>query len=266
MTYNQNQIQWKYDSSNPSNFYNFSNRSTFGSNLGTSTPSTFGSNLGTSTPSTFVSVETQTDYSNLHLVNIDLPKNKIEGMLNIMINLLKYKEIDIENMVSDIFESNKINKEDLWFMSLIKYSDKNFILNKVQKEHILFESLFSGLLQALMFEKIKNPSDLYEWLINFAKVNKNKKMLWLFTILQHAKEQLEIILDKSDILEMFVLALYIFIKYDNMPHEAIKTVLSFNNILYKMCLSAMIGASYGMLPEYLDNNIAYLVNLFEVKK
>jgi hypothetical protein len=168
---------------------------------------------------------------------------------------LIYQESDIQNILNNILNPIKISAEDLWFMSLVKYSDKNFIFNKVNDGLILFTLLYSDILRSLMFEKIKVPKDLYISLNNFAKIKKNKKMLLLFTILEHAKEQLVYVLDETNILEMFVLAIDTFIEFDNKPLEAIEKCLTSNNVLYKTCLLSMIGASYGILPGFNFQNI-----------
>jgi hypothetical protein len=273
--------QWKiYDTTSPFNF-GTSTPSNFGtstpSNFGTSTPSNFGtstsSNFGTSTPSNLFNFigkskpstdsiikknvtnsSTQTEeIEDVHLVPINLPRNKIEGLLNMMVLEFKCQEWDIQNMIDNILKPVKISTEDLWFMSFIKYSNKNFVSNKVNENFILFTSLYSDVLRSLMIEKIKEPKDLYTFLNNFARKKKNKKMLWLFTILEYAKEQLENILDETNILEMFVLAVATFIEYDNKPVEAIDQCLKSKNTLYKTCLLSMVGASYGVIPGYYNS-------------
>jgi hypothetical protein len=216
------------------------------------------------TPTTpqYCTIATQTERSkdDLHLVSINLPKNKIEGLLN-MVNLeFKYQDWDIQNIIDNILNPVKLSTEELWFMSFIKYSNKSFISNKVDENLISFTFLYSNVLRSLMIEKIKTPQDLYTTLNNFAKIKRNKKMLWLFTMLEFARKQLANILDETNILEMFVLALDTFIEYDNEPFEAINRCLKSTSTLYKICLLSLIGASYGVLPGYSNSEIAKLTN------
>ena len=205
---------------------------------------------------------------NLTLLPLNLPKNKIEGLI-FMVSLGQQNTIlKTETLLNNVFNQTKFSSSDLWFTSLIKYSDDKFVLQKIDENHISFALLYSTLLREFMIESIRTPQELYTWLINFAKTNKNKKMLWLFTILKFAeKNQFEDILDMSNNVEVFVMALQTFIRYDNDPSNVVTLALQSTNNLYKTFLLSMVGASYG--KEFYkqititDSNLSDLVAKFK---
>jgi hypothetical protein len=205
--------------------------------------------------------------SNLTLLPLNLPKNKIEGLI-FMVSLDQQNTIaNTETLLDNVFNQTKFSSNNLWFTSLIKYSDEKFALQKIDENHISFALLYSTLLRELMVESIRTPQELYTWLINFAKTNKNKKMLWLFTILKFAeKNQFEDILDMSNNIEVFVWALQTFIQYDNDPANVTTLALQSTNNLYKTFLLSMIGASYGKefyTSVETNNNLSDLVTKFK---
>jgi hypothetical protein len=202
----------------------------------------------------FGSFTQQTDFgslyevaSNLTLKPLNLPKNKIEGLIYMVCMDQKNNTLTTKTLLSNVFNTNdKFSAENLWFTSLIKYSDEKFALQKVENNLVSFARLFSTLLRELMVENIQTPEQLYTWLITFANKSKDKKMLWLFTILKYANQnKICDILDQTNELEMFVLSLQTFIQFDNNPNQAIEIALQSTNSLYKTFLLSMIGASYG---------------------
>jgi hypothetical protein len=132
--------------------------------------------------------------------------------------------------------------ENLWIGALKNEDDDEKCANTFD----LFSFLYRSLLRELMVESIQTPTQLYTWLIKFAQKYKNKKMLWLFTLLKYAKdESLNDILDQTNCLEVFALALQTFIKYDNRPVQLTAQVLKEPYSLYKTLLLSLVGASYG---------------------
>jgi hypothetical protein len=237
----------------------------FGStNLEASKQPLFGStNLEASKQPLFGSVPYYNVASNLTLLPLNLPKNKIEGLI-FMVSLDQQNTIlKTETLINNVFNQTKFSSSDLWFTSLIKYSDDKFALQKIDEKHISFALLYSTLLREFMIESIRTPQELYTWLINFAKTNKNKKMLWLFTILKFAeKNQFEDILDMSNNVEVFVMALQTFIRYDNDPSNVVTLALQSTNNLYKTFLLSMVGASYG--KEFYKQTSITDSNLFDL--
>lgn len=210
------------------------------------------------------------------LIALNLPKNKMEGLIYMVCLDQKQTFENIKHMFDNVFNINvKYSIENLWFTSLIKYSGENFILNKVESQHVAFANLYSSLLRELMVENIQNPEQLYTWLINFAKKEKNKKMLWLFTILKNSgTTNFDDIIDPTNGLEVFALSLQTFIQYDNDPTLATQKALLSTNVLYKTFLLSLIGASYGpycvygscdfsqIKPELTNPELASLVSKF----
>jgi hypothetical protein len=215
----------------------------FGSTNSTLTKPTqlFGSTNSTLTkPFTQQTVDFDSLYdvaSNLTLKPLNLPKNKIEGLIYMVCMDQKNSLLNIRTLLNNVFDTtNKFSNENLWFTALIKYSDEKFTM------------LYSSLLRELMVENIQTPEQLYEWLIVFAKESENKKMVWLFTLLKYAgQNKICDILDTTNELEMFALSLQTFIQFDNNPNQTIETALQSTNSLYKTFLLSMVGASYGKL-------------------
>jgi hypothetical protein len=117
-----------------------------------------------------------------------------------------------------------------------------------------------------MNETIQTPQELYSWLLKTARELTNDRMVLLFALLKFAKDQsLDDILNKSDCLEMFVLALQQFIKYDNNPIEVFKNALqdTKHDSLYKTFLLSLIGASYGKFTSNLIPSSTTLLELVE---
>jgi hypothetical protein len=195
--------------------------------------------------------------SNITLVNLNLPKNKMEGLIFMVCLDQNHTISSITHMLNNIFDVNtKFSIENLWFLSLIKYSDEKFLLNKVPENHLSFAILYSCLLRELMIEHIQTPEQLYVWLIDFAKNIKNKKMLWLFTILKKSgTTKFEDILDLTNGLEVFAVALQTFIQYDNNPTYVVKHALQSTNTIYKIFLLSLTGASYGKNCNITNYNI-----------
>jgi hypothetical protein len=200
------------------------------------------------------------------MVKSNLPRNKIEGLIFMVCMDQRNTIENTKFMLDNALNETKISMENLWFTSLIKYSDPKFALQKVEEKQALFALLYSSFLRELMVESIQTPEDLYSWLVKFATNHKNKKMLWLFTILKHTgKNQFPDVLDLSNALEVFVLALQTFIIFDNNPTQVVEKALQSTNQLYKTFLLSMVGASYG--NDYTKNlgssnhNLLELVNL-----
>jgi hypothetical protein len=118
-----------------------------------------------------------------------------------------------------------------------------------------------------MVETIHTPEELYTWLIDCAMTQKNKKMLWLFTILKYAGvNKFHDILDMTNELEVFVWALQSFIRFDNNPRQAVETAQQSTNQLFKTFLLSMVGASYGkeFYPTIsLNNDMTNLITKFK---
>jgi hypothetical protein len=181
---------------------------------------------------------------------LDLPKNKIESLIFMVSldhkNTFFNTKLLIDNALNT---TTKLSLHNLWFTALIKYSDENFILQKLEQcseSLVPFIKMYSSLLRELMVESIQTPEQLYTWLIDYAKTHKNKKFLWLFSILKFAKkEQFYDILDLTNEIEIFTVALQTFIEYDNNPTIVVEKAIQSTNSLYKTFLLSMVGASYG---------------------
>ena len=179
------------------------------------------------------------------LVDLSLPRFKVEGVISMVSLDQKHEIFNIKNMLENACNSSiKFSIENLWFLSLIKYSNDSFLEKKVDSKHILFATMYSELLRDLMVEKLVTPNQLYTWLLDFAKKHNNKKMLWLFTILKNC-DKFDDILNLDNELEVFVMALHTFVKYDNDAEKAVENALKSFNPLYKTFLLSLIGASYG---------------------
>jgi hypothetical protein len=142
--------------------------------------------------------------------------------------------------------------------NITNLSIENLWIGALKNEHLdedikytntfeLFSFLYRSLLRELMVESIQTPTQLYTWLINFAQKYKNKKMLWLFTLLKYTNDSSSFndILDRTNCLEVFALALQTFIKYDNRPVQLTVQILKEPYSLYKTLLLSLVGASYG---------------------
>ena len=184
--------------------------------------------------------------SNVNLVELNLPKNKIEGLIFMVSLDQKNTLFNTKSMIENAFTKTVLPIENLWFNALVKYSDEKFILQRVNENHVQFSLLYSSLLRELMVESINTPDQLYSWLLDFAKIQKNRKMLWLFSILKlSSTNQFYDILDLTNALEVFVWALHTFILTDNKPTETVELAKQSSNSLYKTFLLSMVGASYG---------------------
>jgi hypothetical protein len=206
--------------------------------------------------------------SNLTLVPLDLPVKKIEGLIFMVSLDQKNTLASTSSLLENVFNpSIKFSSENMWFTSLVKYSDEKFALEKVNETMVSFALLYSSLLRELMVETIHTPEELYTWLIDFAMTQKNKKMLWLFTILKYAGvNKFHDILDMTNELEVFVWALQSFIRFDNNPRQAVETAQQSTNQLFKTFLLSMVGASYGkeFYPTIsLNNEMANLITKFK---
>jgi hypothetical protein len=206
--------------------------------------------------------------SNLTLVPLDLPVKKIEGLIFMVSLDQKNTLASTSSLLENVFNpSIKFSSENMWFTSLVKYSDEKFALEKVNETMVSFALLYSSLLRELMVETIHTPEELYTWLIDFAMTQKNKKMLWLFTILKYAGvNKFHDILDMTNELEVFVWALQSFIRFDNNPRQAVETAQQSTNQLFKTFLLSMVGASYGkeFYPTIsLNNDMANLITKFK---
>ncbi|CCV02224.1 hypothetical protein IIV30_029R [Invertebrate iridescent virus 30] len=185
--------------------------------------------------------------SNLTLEPLNLPKNKIEGLIFMVCLDQQNTLLKTKYLLENVFNSDvKFSIDNLWLTSLIKYSDNKFALQKVEEKQILLAKLYSSLLRELMVETIQTPDQLYSYLLNFAKSSKSKKMLWLFTILKYAKpNEFTDLLDMTNEIEVFALALHSFIVEDNNPLKAMEKATTSPHVLYKTFLLSMVGASYG---------------------
>jgi hypothetical protein len=206
--------------------------------------------------------------SNLTLVPLDLPVKKIEGLIFMVSLDQKNTLASTSSLLENVFNpSIKFSSENMWFTSLVKYSDEKFALEKVNETMVSFALLYSSLLRELMVETIHTPEELYTWLIDFAMTQKNKKMLWLFTILKYAGvNKFHDILDMTNELEVFVWALQSFIRFDNNPRQAVETAQQSTNQLFKTFLLSMVGASYGkeFYPTIsLNNDMTNLITKFK---
>lgn len=206
-------------------------------------------------------------YKKPTFADLKLPKNKIEGLV-FMVCLDKKNTVAYTNyMLSSCLSlSSKYEPDSLWFLSLVELSDQTFLFNKIDEHNRPFAVLYSKLLRELMNETIQTPQELYSWLLKTARELTNDRMVLLFALLKFAKDQsLDDILNKSDCLEMFVLALQQFIKYDNNPIEVFKNALQdtkYDN-LYKTFLLSLIGASYGKFTSNLTPSSTTLLELVE---
>ncbi|CCV01875.1 hypothetical protein IIV22A_031R [Invertebrate iridescent virus 22] len=191
--------------------------------------------------------------SNLTLEPLNLPKNKIEGLIFMVCLDQQNTLLKTKYLLENVFNSDvKFSIENLWLTSLIKYSNNKFALQKVEEKQILLAKLYSSLLRELMVETIQTPDQLYSYLLNFAKSSKSKKMLWLFTILKYAKpNEFTDLLDMTNEIEVFALALHSFIVEDNNPLKAMEKATTSPHVLYKTFLLSMVGASYG--KEFLQS-------------
>lgn len=207
-------------------------------------------------------------YKKPNFADLKLPKNKIEGLV-FMVCLDKKNTVAYTNyMLSSCLslEHSKYEPDNLWFLSLVELSDQTFLLNKIDEHNRPFAVLYSRLLRELMNETIQTPQELYSWLLKTARELTNDRMVLLFALLKFAKDQsLDDILNKSDCLEMFVLALQQFIKYDNNPIEVFKNALQDTkpDSLYKTFLLSLIGASYGKFTSNLIPSSTTLLELVE---
>ena len=205
-------------------------------------------------------------YKKPKFADLKLPKNKIEGLV-FMVCLDKKNTVAYTNyMLSSCLSVSKYEPDSLWFLSLVELSDQTFLLNKIDEHNRPFAVLYSRLLRELMNETIQTPQELYSWLLKTARELTNDRMVLLFALLKFAKDQsLDDILNKSDCLEMFVLALQQFIKYDNNPIEVFKNALqdTKHDSLYKTFLLSLIGASYGKFTSNLIPSSTTLLELVE---
>ena len=207
-------------------------------------------------------------YEKPKFADLKLPKNKIEGLV-FMVCLDKKNTVAYTNyMLSSCLslKHSKYEPDSLWFLSLVELSDQTFLLNKIDEHNRPFAVLYSRLLRELMNETIQTPQELYSWLLKTARELTNDRMVLLFALLKFAKDQsLDDILNKSDCLEMFVLALQQFIKYDNNPIEVFKNALrdTKHDSLYKTFLLSLIGASYGKFTSNLTPSSTTLLELVE---
>jgi hypothetical protein len=201
------------------------------------------------------------------LVPLNLPKNKIKGLICMVCLDQKNTLLNTKNLFDRVFDTTlKFSIKNLWFTALVKYSDDNFLTQKINGDY-MFTLLYSSLLRELMAENIKTPQQLYEWLLSYSKTLKNKKMLWLFTILKYAeKNKFVDILDMEDCLEVLVLALQTFIEHDNNPTIVVENALHSSNDLFKTFLLSLVGASYGTVEKYqpfLTTQLTDLITLFK---
>lgn len=207
-------------------------------------------------------------YKKPKFANLKLPKNKIEGLV-FMVCLDKKNTVAYTNhMLSSCLSLNvsKYEPDRLWFLSLVELSDQTFLLNKIDEHNRPFAVLYSRLLRELMNETIATPQELYSWLLKTARELTNDRMVLLFALLKFAKDQsLDDFLNKSECLDMFVLALQQFIKYDNNPIEVFKNALqdTKHDSLYKTFLLSLIGASYGKFTSNLTPSSTTLLELVE---
>jgi len=205
-------------------------------------------------------------YKKPTFANLKLPKNKIEGLV-FMVCLDKKNTVAYTNyMLSSCLKHSKYEPDSLWFLSLVELSDQTFLLNKIDEHNRPFAVLYSRLLRELMNETIETPQELYSWLLKTARELANDRMVLLFALLKFAKDQsLDDILNKSDCLDVFVLALQQFIKYDNNPIEVFKNALqdTKHDSLYKTFLLSLIGASYGKFTSNLTPSSTTLLELVE---
>ena len=206
-------------------------------------------------------------YQKPKFADLKLPKNKIEGLV-FMVCLDKKNTVAYTNdMLSSCLSlKSKYEPDSLWFLSLVELSDQTFLLNKIDEHNRPFAVLYSRLLRELMNETIQTPQELYSWLLKTARELTNDRMVLLFALLKFAKDQsLDDILNKPDCLEMFVLALQQFIKYDNNPIEVFKNALqdTKHDSLYKTFLLSLIGASYGKFTSNLTPSSTTLLELVE---
>ena len=207
-------------------------------------------------------------YKKPKFADLKLPKNKIEGLV-FMVCLDKKNTVAYTNyMLSSCLSLNvsKYEPDSLWFLSLVELSDQTFLLNKIDEHNRPFAVLYSRLLRELMNETIETPQELYSWLLKTARELTNDRMVLLFALLKFAKDQsLDDILNKSDCLDMFVLTLQQFNKYDNSPIEVFKNALqdTKHDSLYKTFLLSLIGASYGKFTSNLTPSSTTLLELVE---
>lgn len=204
-------------------------------------------------------------YKKPKFANLKLPKNKIEGLV-FMVCLDKKNTVAYTNYMLSSCLSLKYEPDSLWFLSLVELSDQTFLLNNIDEHNRPFAVLYSRLLRELMNETIETPQELYSWLLKTARELTNDRMVLLFALLKFAKDQsLDDILNKSDCLDMFVLALQQFIKYDNNPIEVFKNALqdTKHDSLYKTFLLSLIGASYGKFTSNLTPSSTTLLELVE---
>lgn len=209
------------------------------------------------------------DLSNKDLSKLNLPTNKIEGLIFMVCMDGKNTLSNIKDVIENKTNFKKLPVENLWICCLMSSFIKNLEaefhaegvelrpteggeLRPCQSDELsLFTLLYTSLLKELMIETIQNSEQLYSWLINFAKTHDNKKMLWLFTLLKYAKEEpFNEILNLTNYLEVFALALQTFVLYDNKPVQAVENALqSVLPHFYKTFLLSMIGSSYGKIEN-----------------
>jgi hypothetical protein len=185
--------------------------------------------------------------SNINLEPLKLPKNKVKGLL-FMVSLNQQNTLDNSKLlISNVFNPTlKFDLNSLWFTSLIKFSDPNFLEKKVDQDLLLFSKLFSCLLKNLMVESIQTPEQLYEWLVEKATKLKSKRMLLLFTLLERSRSKsFDDILNLTNPLDALVSALHLFIQFDNNPTKVVKHALECVHLTRKTFLLAMVGSSYG---------------------
>jgi hypothetical protein len=129
--------------------------------------------------------------------SLDMPKEKIMGLISMVCldHAQSFEKVcySIKNLV-DV--DHKFVPANLWMCALVEYSECTVKQRKVGVELADFENLYSSLLQILMLETVHESDQLYDWLLGYSRNQKNKKLLWLFTILKYAKDN-----DISDVLE-----------------------------------------------------------------
>jgi hypothetical protein len=185
--------------------------------------------------------------------SLNMPKEKIMGLISMVCldHAQSFEKVcySIKNLV-DV--DHKFAGTNLWMCALVEYSECTVKQRKVGVELADFENLYSSLLQILMLETVHESDQLYDWLLCYSRNQKNKKLLWLFTILKYAKDNdISDVLEVDDPTQMLALAVQKFLSCDNNPTKAVELALGSTNSLFRTFLLALVGASYGVVDPNL---------------
>lgn len=235
----------------------------FSSNIFSS--SVFGSSVfGSPSTSETVSGVTFTDLSHKQTIHqfkplkLVLPRERLEdkvtGLLRLSYMLLAdealvaaeaiHQQSSLQQFTLQHFDVKTIGLHALVKLDEINLRQK---LSVLPKEEFDIAFVLINLLYALIEESVQTPDDIYGLAIQLASNNKTLVYALRLVREQHRTGRLEPdFLGEPSHLECLVLALFIFVQFNNKPLEAVEESFKFDRGVQRFCIW-MLAASYGNL-------------------